>query len=373
MDPTQTKLWTRQADRSAFQLLVASAVLTLLALPGAAAVRVKDVVTIEGARSNPIYGMGLVVGLNQTGAASAATQQVAVDLMRKLGVSSKIARELLLDNVFQSNSISTVIVTTELTPFAREGSRLDVVVSAFDDASSLQGGTLLMTPLQGADGEVYAVAQGSVSLGGLDIPSSAATPVHPTTGRVAGGAIVERSELGILVRRGQIRLLLQQADFSAARQIATKINALYRGAAQPVDPGTVAIAVPEPFTNNAVPFVEIIGLLQINPDPPRRIVINERTGTVIVGSHVQIEPVAIAHGNLTIQPNFPVAPIQPNFSPVPPIGTIGGTAPPLWIPAATVADLAGALNALGATPADLIAIFQALKAAGALHAQLVVL
>ena len=365
MDPNQTRLRPPRANQSACQLLIASTLLTLLALPGAAAVRVKDVVTIEGARSNPLYGMGLVVGLNQTGAASAATQQVAVDLMRKLGVSSKIARELLLDNVFQSNSISTVIVTTELTPFARAGSRLDVVVSAFDDASSLQGGTLLMTPLQGADGEVYAVAQGSVSLGGLTIPNTQTSAiVHPTTGRVAGGAIVERSELGILVRRGQIRLLLQQADFSAAQQIATKINALYRGAAQTVDPGTIAIAVPEPFTNNAVPFVELIGSLKITPDPPARIVINERTGTVIVGSQVQIEPVAIAHGDLSITPSAP---------PTPPIGTGGGPAPPLWIPAVTVADLAGALNALGASPADLIAIFQALKAAGALHAQLVVL
>ena len=364
MDPTQIELRPRWTDQSACQLLIAFTLLTLLALPGAAAVRVKDVVTIEGARSNPLYGMGLVVGLNQTGAATAATQQMAVDLMRKLGVSSKIARELLLDNVFQSSSIAVVIVTTELTPFARAGSRLDVVVSAFDDATSLQGGTLLMTPLQGADGEVYAVAQGSVSLGGLTDPTNAPTNVHPTTGRVAGGAIVERAELGILVRRGQIRLLLRQADFSAAQKIASQINTRYPRAAQTVDPGTVAIAVPALFTDNAVPFVEEIGSLRITPDPPSRIVINERTGTVIIGSQVQIEPVAISHGNLQIQPNFPLAP---------PIGTIGASVPPLWIQAVTVADLAGALNNLGASPADLIAIFQALKAAGALHAQLVVL
>ena len=355
MDGTTDRRHTEHGYRAKYKRTVAFALLTVLTLPAAAAVRIKDVVTIEGARSNPLYGMGLVVGLNNTGAASAATKQVAVDLMRKLGVSAKIARELLLDNVFQSSSISTVIVTCELTPFARAGSRLDVVVSAFDDASSLQGGTLLMTPLQGADGEVYAVAQGSVSLGGLTDTTNLPTAVHPTTGRVAGGAIVERAELGPYVRRGQIRLLLQQADFSSAQQIASKINELFPGIAQTVDPGTVAMAVPQPFTGNAVPFVERIGSLRINPDPPARIVINERTGTVIVGSLVQIAPVAIAHGNLSITPNPP---------PQRRINAINGV---------TVADLTAALNALGATPAALIAIFQALKSAGALHAQLVIL
>jgi flagellar P-ring protein precursor FlgI len=396
-----------------------------LGLPGAPAqaqgIRVKDITTVAGARDNQLYGLGLVVGLNRTGARSLATQQMAIDMLRKLETTTTIARLTLEDPVFWSHSISQVMVTADLPPFARKGARLDVTVSVMDDATSLQGGTLLLTPLRGADGEVYAVAQGSVSIGGLQ--SFFATPGqlqnHPTAGRIPAGAIVEREELGKVVERGCMRLLLRDPDFKTAKLIADAVNKKYSDSAFAIDAGSVQIRAPLNLSIDPASLISEVGLLEVTPDIPARVVINERTGTVVVGNHVRIAAVAIAHGNLVIRPAsaaaepatpatpaVPAAPtMDPGFPPSPYAGPYAGPyatpyagpyatpylspflgatpLPPNTVPQGdklnpvaptiTVAELSQALNALGVTPKDLIAVFQALKASGALKADLVVM
>ena len=216
------------------------------AAPCRAEVRIKDITMVDGARSNQLYGVGLVIGLNGTGAKSLATQQMAIDLLRKLEITTKLQRQTQLDNVYKSTSISMVMVTTEIPPFSRKGSRLDVVVSMFDDGTSLEGGTLLMTPLRGADGEVYAVSQGNVSIGGFRVRNN--TPGgqlnHPTNGRIPGGATVEREALGEINQGGVIRLLLRDADSSTASAISQAINVRFPEAATTVDPGTVQVRIP---------------------------------------------------------------------------------------------------------------------------------
>ncbi len=346
-------------------------------------IRVKDITYVAGARENQLYGMGLVVGLNRTGARSLATQQIAIDMLRKLDVTSKIARQTLEDNVFISSSISSVMVTADLPSFARKGTRMDVTVSVLDDAISLQGGTLLLTPLKGADGEVYAVAQGTVSIGGMQgfFAAPGQSQNHPTSGRIPSGAIVEREELGKIHDNGFVRLLLHDPDFATARKIADAINSNFNAGAVMIDPATIQIQVPRQSQVNPVRFIGELGLLEVTPDAAARVIINERTGTVVVGNRVKISTVAIAHGNLVIEPAKP-APATPAAGGLP----FAALATPLTPGEApegdklnrvgrtvTVAELTRALNALGVTPKDLIAIFQALRESGALHAELVVM
>lgn len=370
-----------------------------------AEVRIKDITMVEGARANPLYGTGLVVGLNGTGAKSLSTQQLAIDMLKKLEMITKLQRQTQLDNVFKSTSISQVMVTTEIPAFSRRGSRLDVVVSMLDDGSSLEGGTLLMTPLRGADGQTYAVAQGNISIGGFRVRSN--TPGgqmnHPTNSRIPGGAIVEKEALGEIDQGGFLRLLLQDADSSTASLIASAINAKFPNTAVTVDPGTVQVRIPQKMFRAASDFANEIGQIKIMPDTKARVVINERTGTVIVGHNVRISSVAIAHGNLVIKPNIAAAPggAQGGLTPLPgePPSLADAITPksgqrdqiddilealrprpaPNSEPAAlleveqtfTVAELARVLNALGVSPRDLIAIFQVLKESGALHAELI--
>jgi len=346
-------------------------------------IRVKDITYVAGARENQLYGMGLVVGLNRTGARSLATQQIAIDMLRKLDVTSKIARQTLEDNVFISSSISSVMVTADLPSFARKGTRMDVTVSVLDDAISLQGGTLLLTPLKGADGKVYAVAQGTVSIGGMQgfFAAPGQSQNHPTSGRIPSGAIVEREELGKIHDNGFVRLLLHDPDFATARKIADAINSNFNAGAVMIDPATIQIQVPRQSQVNPVRFIGELGLLEVTPDAAARVIINERTGTVVVGNRVKISTVAIAHGNLVIEPAKP-APATPAAGGLP----FAALATPLTPGEApegdklnrvgrtvTVAELTRALNALGVTPKDLIAIFQALRESGALHAELVVM
>ncbi len=370
-----------------------------------AEVRIKDITEVEGARSNQLYGAGLVVGLNGTGARTLSTQQMAIDMLRKMDVTSKLARQSLLDNVFKSTSISTVMVTTEIPPFARKGSRLDVVVSVIDDAISLEGGTLLLSPLKGVDGEVYAVAQGQLTIGGVRVRSTGTggQQNHPTVARLQGGTIVEREALGKIDQGGMVRLLLREADYSTAKSIVEAINQKYPSTALAVDEGTIQIRVPLTWSRNLPDFVSEIGRLKVTPDTIARVVINERTGTVIVGHQVRISSVAIAHGNLVIKPNvtLPPSPGAEGLSPFPgappAFGERSGddvddilealkprdlSRPPQptspvsihnFDQTFTVAELARVLNALGVSPRDLIAIFQALKESGAMHAELVVM
>lgn len=368
--------------------------LTLLLLclaPAAhAGVRIKDITDLEGARPNQLIGFGLVVGLDGTGSKSLFTQQVAVDMLQRFYVTSKTLAEVRGDAVFKSGNISAVLVTAELGPFMRRGTKLDVTVSTLDDATSLQGGQLIFTPLKGADNVVYAVAQGQVMVGGFSfgVPNGAGSPTagaqknHPTVGRVPGGAIIEAEARGKILCNGQVRLLLRDPDYGTAREIAQVINVKFPDTAVTVDAGTVLVFVPELAIPHLVAFIGEIGVLEVNPDMPARVVINERTGTVVAGEKVRISTVAVTHGNLSISTsNEPIAvqplPFSRGKTAILPRATVGvteeGGVMQVLEGTVTVAELARALNALGATPRDLIIIFQHLKKLGALHAELIVM
>jgi flagellar P-ring protein precursor FlgI len=366
-------------------------VIVAAAAPSPAGVRIKDITDLEGARGNQLIGLGLVVGLENTGSKSLATQQMAVDMLQRFNVTAKIISQVQGDAVFKSGNISMVMITAEIGPFARNGSRMDVVVAALDDAASLQGGILLQTPLRGADNVIYAVAQGPLSVGGysFSVPGgnaggnavASAQKNHPTVGRIPGGAIIEREARGEVLCKGQIRLMLREPDYYTSRAIACAINERYPDCAFSLDAGSVQVFVPSPLCANVVAFVGDIGLLEVTPDTTARVVINERTGTVVAGQNVKVSAVAVTHGNLAIVTNNTPVASQPNpfargKTVVLPRAQIGVTEQggPVRVmePAMTVGDLARALNALGAAPRDLILIFQALKQAGALHAELVI-
>ncbi len=357
----------------------------LLAAPAfGEGVRIKDITDVAGARSNQLYGFGLVTGLDGTGGKSAFTQKVAVDMLQKLQVGSKIAADLKGDNVYKSETISAVMVTAEIGPYARRGSRFDVIVSVVDDAKSLQGGTLMLTPLRAVDGEVYAVATGPLSVGGFSFSGKAASAQknHPTVGRVPNGATVEREALGEILCKGQIRLLLKEPDYVTAKATGKAINDLFPSSTITLDAGTLNIFVPPERIGNLVGFVSEIGLLEVVPDTPARVVINARTGTIVSGEQVKLSTVNIAHGSLSIVTSEAAevsqpAPFSKGNTTVVPRTTVGVTEQSgtlhLIHRAVTVAELARALNSLGVTPRDLIDIFQALKQAGALHADLVIM
>lgn len=362
------------------------ALLALLAASATAPaqVRVKDVTDVAGARSNQLIGFGLVVGLDGTGSRSTFTQQVAVDMMQRLGVTTQIFSPSPAESILRSTNNSAVMVTAEIGPWVRKGGRIDVTVSSMDDARSLQGGVLLLTPLKGADGEVYAVGQGSLSVGGFAVAGQAAgvQKNQLNTGRVPNGAMVEKEAPGELTKNGKVQLLLKDADFNTARLIAKAINARFPAAAEACDPGSVNVALPLDSTKPLSDLIAEIGLLEVKPDTPARVVINERTGTVVAGENVTLSPVAVAHGNLFLrvsespQVSQP-APFTGGGTAVVPrtqVGAVEERNRMIALPkATTVADVARALNALGVTPRDLISIFQLLKEAGALHAELKVI
>lgn len=349
-----------------------------------AQVRIKDITNLEGARSNQLYGFGLVVGLAGTGSRSLFTQQVAVDMLQKLSVSSKIFNQSPADNVLRATNNSAVMITAEIGPYNRTGSRLDVLVSSMDDAGSLQGGTLILTPLRGADGEVYAVAQGPLTIGGFSISGQAATVQknHPTVGRIVAGALVEKEAPGEVVCKGKSRFLLKDPDLNTARKIARAMNDYCQGCAQPQDAGAVLVCIPPQYEGECVKFLSELGLQDVRPDTTARVVVNERTGTVVVGTEVKLSTTAIAHGNLTIVINETPQVSQPEaFSrgvttvvPRTSVDVNEQLSRLIVVPrSVTVAELARALNALGVSPRDLIAIFQSLKQSGALHAELEVI
>jgi flagellar P-ring protein precursor FlgI len=355
-------------------------------------VRIKDITELDGARSNHLTGLGLVIGLEGTGSKESFTQQVAVDMLQRFYVSSQITNDGKGSSVFKSGNISVVMVTAELGPFSRKGTRIDITVSTLDNATSLSGGQLVLTPLRGADNVVYAVAQGQVLVGGFSHgvssgggaagSSATVSKNHPTVGRIPGGATVECEARGHILTDGQIRLLLREHDFNTARAIAKAINRRFNDSAIAVDPGTVQVFVPDDFEHQLVAFMGDIGVLEVNPDTTARVIINERTGTVVAGDNVKVGRVAVTHGNLAISTSREAdasqpAPFSRGKTTVLPRTQVGvaesGGPVQVLEPALTVSELARALNALGATPRDLITIFQLLKASGALHAELVVL
>lgn len=360
--------------------LLAAAVSGSLLAPGVAhAARIKDIADIQGVRPNQLVGYGVVTGLNGTGDGQQAvfTIQSILSMLRRRGINITVdPRQLRVENA------AAVVVTATLPPFARVGSRIDVQVSSIGDAESLQGGTLVLTPLFAPDQQVYAVAQGPVSLGGgfsAQAAGAAATKSHPTVGYISDGAIVEREVPVELAVSGTVRIALHEADFTTVARVAEAVNLFLGGRrARAVDARTVDIRV-EPG-EDPIALLNHVELLEVSADRRARVVLNERTGTVIMGENVRIAPVAIAHGSLSIQvkTDFGVsqpAPLSEGETVVVPDTTLSvqeGKKESLMLvqPGVGLGELVAALNALGVTPQDLIAVLQAMKAAGALEAEL---
>lgn len=357
--------------------------LTLAGLAPAAEVRIKDITDVVGVRSNPLTGMGLVVGLNGTGGSSPATRRFAQNMLQRFGLRADpdARARIETDTRQKTNNLSVVVVTAELPAFARSGTEIDVTISAFDDASSLQGGTLIMTPLLGADGAVYAVAEGPISIGGFNFGGDAATVQknHPTVGRIPNGATVERETHDCIGRDGLVQLSLKSPDFETARRITEQIVLRSPVSARIVDAAVVELNIPFDLRDDVPGVLGLLGGLTVVPDLPARVVINERTGTVVVGSQVRVSSVLITHANLAVITTEAPAVSQPApFSegetvvvPRTQVDVIEEKAPVTLVPeSVTVGDIATALNSLGVAPRDLSAIFQQLKESGALHAEL---
>jgi flagellar P-ring protein precursor FlgI len=359
------------------------ALVLLGAAPAVAQVRVKDVARVQGVRDNNLVGYGLVVGLNGTGdrgTSSPFTPQAITAMLNRLGANVPIDK-------LDGKNVAAVIVTARLPPFARAGSNLDVTVSSLGDATTLQGGTLLLTPLQGPDARVYVLAQGPVSVGGIAASGQGGDTVqknHPTVGRIPSGGTVER-EVPMTLDPAGLSLVLQAPDFTTAVRLAEAVSGAVPGvAARAVDASTVMVRVPAEYQPRLPEFVSRLEVAPIRVDSPARVVINERTGTVIMGNQLRISTVAIAHGNLTITVKEDKQVSQP--PPFAPRGAQTVVVPKsevqvkedkgqlVMVPeGASIGDVVQGLNALGVTPRDLISILQAIRQAGALLADLEVM
>jgi len=341
-------------------------------------VRIKDLADVEGVRSNQLVGVGIVMGLQGTGDKGTMATQMIRNLMSQFGVT-------LNDKAVKSKNVAVVTITADLPPFARPGQRIDVTVSTMGDAKSLQGGTLLQVPLKGADGAVYAVAQGPVMVGGFAAAGAAASVSKNvvTVGRVPGGAIVERDvQTDFTLMGRQVSLLLRNPDFTTSDRMARAINSAFGAVAFAVDAGRVAVNVPPQYAASPASFLARIEGLSLRPDSAARVAVNERTGTVVMGGNVRISSVAVAHGNLTVQVTESPEVVQPQpFSggrtAVQPRTDVQAQESAAQLIAldstSTVKELVDALNSVGASPRDVIAILQAVKEAGALHGELVVM
>ena len=365
----------------ALAALAATCALIFALLPAQAASRIKDLANVEGVRQNQLIGYGLVVGLNGTGDTinnSPFTKQSLTAMLERLGVNIR-------GQTLRTGNVAAVMVTSNLPAFSTQGTRIDVTVSALGDAKSLQGGTLLVTPLLGADGNVYAVAQGSLAIGGFQAEGDAAKIVRgvPTVGRISNGAIIEREIDFALNRLSQVRLALRNADFTTAKRIAAAINDYIGTAtAEPIDPSSVQLTVPKQFQGNVVALLTEIEQLQIEPDLSAKIVIDERSGIIVMGRDVRVSMVAVAQGNLTVtiseaaQVSQP-APFARGRTVTAPRSRIGvqedGRKLALVNEGVSLQQLVDGLNALGIGPRDMISILQAIKAAGAIQADIEVM
>lgn len=346
--------------------------LIFLFLPGLAYAdaRIKDMVNFEGIRDNVLIGYGLVVGLNGTGdnlKNSVFTEKGLADFLEKLGVNTRGAN-------LKTKNVAAVTVTATLHPFARNGSRLSVDVSTIGDAKSLKGGTLLATPLLGADGEVYAVAQGPISIGqkSADDPSKPDV-INPTAGFLNNGAIVEREINFQLENLTNIKLALKNPDITTAHSLEQAINlSMKEKMAVARDPGTVEIAIPKKYQGKTLDLLSEIENINIYPDVPARIIIDEATGTIVIGENVNISKVAVAQGNLIVK-------VQNEKSVLEQLGLVApnaakpekGSDIAVLNETASLSDLVKGLNALGVKPKDLVAILKSIKDAGALHAEII--
>lgn len=360
-------------------LALGLAILSALVSPAHAAVRIKDVVTFEGVRDNMLVGYGIVVGLNGTGDSlqnSPFTEQSLIGMLERLGVNVR-------GDTLRTKNIAAVMVTATLPPFARQGSRIDITISSLGDASNLRGGTLLVTPLMGADGEVYAVGQGAIQVSGFAAAGAAETIVQgvPTSGAIPNGAIIEREVAFSMDEVGQVRMALRNPDFTTALRVARAINAFAgSGAAEALDPGTVVASIPGRYSGDIVAFIGDIEQLLVEPDQVARVVIDETSGIIVIGQDVRISTVAIAQGNLTIRVTedpqvAQPAPLAEGETVVVPNTNIAIDVDEdrrlaLLGEGVSLQELVNALNALGVGPRDLISILQAIKAAGALQADL---
>ncbi len=364
-------------------LIACAMFVTLGSVASQASSRIKDIATFEGVRDNLLVGYGLVVGLNNTGdnlADGHFTKQSLLAMLERLGVKPT-------ERGLASKNVAAVMVTASLPAFTRQGTRMDVTVSALGDSSNLLGGTLLVTPLLGADGEVYAVAQGQVAVGGFTAGGDAETVTKgvPTSARIANGAIVERELIYKLANLKNVDISLRNPDLTTARRMAQAINAfLGTSAARPSDPGTITLDVPDDYENNVVGLLTDIEQLRIEPDQLARVIIDEQSGTIVMGENVKISTVAIAQGNLTIRITDAAQVSQPGpFAEVGTTTTVArtdvqvdeGSDKKLTVVTSgvTLQDLVNGLNSLGIGPRDLITILQAVKAAGALQAEIAVM
>jgi len=354
---------------------------SLCVLAVAQASRIKDLTLIEGGRDNQLVGYGLVVGLAGDGDSSANTTLRSVaNVMQRYGLS-------LTTQDIKSKNVAAVMITADISAFLKPGSRIDVMVASMGDAKSLQGGVLLQSPLIGADGRAYAVAQGPVAIGGFlggtgGAGGATVQKNHPTVGAISNGAIVEREIPAQFVHDNTLRLLLHNPDFTSATRMVEAINAVYPQAAMAPDSATVAVRLPPEFAGHEVPFISALGGIEVNPDTLARIVINERTGTIVATSTVRLSHVAIAHGSLTITVTSNVGVSQPNsFSNTGTTTTVPSTQTNVnetkgsfivMNEAPTIERLAAALNALGVSTREMMAIFQTLKRSGALQAELII-
>ncbi len=366
----------------------------------AMAVRIKDMASIKGIRNNQLIGYGLVVGLNGTGdkGGTGFTVQSLVNMIEQMGIHVD-------SNSISVKNVAAVMVTGKIPPFARIGNKVDVILSSIGDAKSLVGGTLLLSPLRGVDRKIYALAQGPVSVGGFAVGGAGGggvTKNHPTVGRISRGATIEREIPMPVQGKEELVIALDNPDFTTAVRVRDAINKRFgQDLVTTVDSGTLKMQIPEDFREHVVEMVATLEILEVTPDIAAKVVLNEKTGTVVIGENVKISTVAIAHGNLSIQIKENIIISQPSpLAPAPPEGATteqleledgvvtapGGqtvVAPEtevsgqeemnrlLVIPTgSTIGELVRALNAIGVTPRDLITIFQSIKAAGALHAEL---
>src|SRR6201992_2113140 len=371
---------------SAKRFRVACAVVLALATalparPAAATSRIKDLANIEGVRQNQLVGYGLVVGLNGTGDTLnniPFTKQSLQAMLERMGVNIR-------GQAMRTGNVAAVMVTSNLPAFGTQGTRIDVTVSALGDSKSLQGGTLLVTPLLGADGNVYSVAQGSVAINGFQAEGEAAKVVRgvPTVGRIVNGAIIEREIEFALNRLPNVRLALRNADFTTAKRIAAAVND-YLGAksAEPIDPSTVQLSIPAEFKGNVVAFLTEIEQLQVEPDLAAKIIIDEHSGIIVMGRDVRVATVAVAQGNLTVTISESPQVRQPNaisrgrtvVTPNTRVGvTEDGKKFAVVKDGVSLQQLVDGLNGLGIGPRDLIGILQAIKAAGAIEADIEVM
>lgn len=342
------------------------------------AARIKDIASFMGDRPNQLIGYGLIVGLNGTGDNNKTqfTVNTLANLLDNMGIHVNPEQ-------VKVKNVAAVMTTAKLPSFVRKGSRVDVQVSSIGDAKSLEGGTLLLTPLAGPDGRTYAVAQGPISVGGFSVSGGSGSSVqknHPTVGLVSGGALVEQEVSVAYEHLEQLDLVLSNPDFSTAQKMAHRVNESLGGTvAQAVDAGTVRIQIPDAYQQNMVGLMSKVESLEVQPDTAAKIVVNERTGTIVMGENVRISPVAVAHGNLTVQITETPTVSQPlPFSDGKTVVTpqsdievqeqkghlslVGG--------GVTLGQVVKGLNSIGATPRDLINILQAIRAAGALQAKL---